>query len=81
MFVRRVTRSSDVGHPWRHFQPNKTTPPCPLFPTLQTLNLPYGNARIRHVMSKYDTDHSGSVDLEEFTHYMTVGATLTAVVL
>lgn len=25
-------------------------------------------------MTKYDTDHSGSVDLEEFTHYMTVGA-------
>lgn len=72
--VVRVTRSGDVGCPWRHFQPNKTAPACPFFPTLQALNLPYGNARIRHVMTKYDTDHSGSVDLEEFTHYMTVRA-------
>ncbi|CAM9229407.1 unnamed protein product [Laminaria digitata] len=37
----------------------------------QALGLPYGNARIRHVMTKYDADHSGSVDVEEFTHYMT----------
>lgn len=32
---------------------------------------------MRHVMCKYDTDHSGSIDLEEFTHYMAVGPTLS----
>lgn len=40
----------------------------------QAMRLPYGEARMRHVMSKYDADRSGSVDLEEFTHYMSVGA-------
>lgn len=30
---------------------------------------------MRHIMSKYDADRSGSVDLEEFTHYMSVGST------
>lgn len=39
----------------------------------QTLHLPYGEARMRHIMSKYDADRSGSVNLEEFTHYMSVG--------
>lgn len=29
---------------------------------------------MRHIMSKYDADRSGSVDLEEFTHFMSVGA-------
>lgn len=47
--------------------------PCPLFATPQALNLPHGDARIRHVMTKYDADQSGSVDLAEFTHYMMVG--------
>ncbi|CAM9420523.1 unnamed protein product, partial [Sphacelaria rigidula] len=35
------------------------------------LSLAHGDAKIRHVMMKYDTDHSGSVDLYEFIHYMT----------
>lgn len=39
---------------------------------LQELGLPHGAAKMRHVMSKYDTDHSGTVDLGEFTHYMSV---------
>ncbi|CAM9363404.1 unnamed protein product [Pylaiella littoralis] len=36
----------------------------------KALHLPYGEARMRHIMSKYDADRSGSVNLEEFTHYM-----------
>lgn len=36
---------------------------------------------MRHIMSKYDTDHSGSVDLEEFTHYMSVGVSMTCALL
>lgn len=76
-----MARGGDIGHPWRHFQPIKTAPPFALFPTLQALGLPYGNARIRHVMTKYDADHSGSVDVEEFTHYMTVRKVLTGVVI
>eukprot|EP00752_Nemacystus_decipiens_P009587 g8565.t2 len=39
---------------------------------LQALQLPYGEARMRHIMSKYDADRSGSVDLEEFTHFMSI---------
>lgn len=42
----------------------------------QALQLQYGEARLRHVMCKYDTDRSGSIDLEEFTHYMAVGPAL-----
>lgn len=41
----------------------------------QALGLPYGDARMRHVMIKYDADHSGSIGLEEFFHYMSVGLT------
>ncbi|CAM9323480.1 unnamed protein product [Ectocarpus fasciculatus] len=36
----------------------------------QALQLPHSEARLRHVMSKYDADRSGSVDVEEFRHYM-----------
>ncbi|CAN0520347.1 unnamed protein product, partial [Ectocarpus sp. 12 AP-2014] len=36
----------------------------------QALKVPNSEARLRHVMSKYDADHSGSVDVEEFRHYM-----------
>lgn len=34
--------------------------------------MPYSASKMRHVMTKYDTDQSGSIDLDEFTHYMTV---------
>lgn len=28
---------------------------------------------MRHVMTKYDADHSGAIGLNEFVHYMSVG--------
>ncbi|CAM9971900.1 unnamed protein product, partial [Choristocarpus tenellus] len=36
----------------------------------QTLSLPFGNANIHHVMTKYDSESSGFIKLEEFIHYM-----------
>lgn len=48
----------------------------PGIPSPQALRLPYGDARMRHVMTKYDADNSGSIELVEFTHYMSVGPVL-----
>lgn len=50
---------------WRSF-------PYPVLLSPQELRLPHIEMKLRNIMTKYDSDHYGSISSEEFKHFMTV---------